>query len=74
VKPLSATRWESHVESVKVIRFQALEIREALLQLAETDNDFKIKSEADSLATHGIENFEFLLGMIIWYEILFVVT
>ena len=74
MKPLSATRWESHVESVKAIRFQVLEIREALLQLAETDNDSKIRSEADSLATHELENFEFLLGMIIWYEILFAVN
>nr|GEV69515.1 zinc finger MYM-type protein 1-like [Tanacetum cinerariifolium] len=58
LKPLSIIRWESHVESVKAIRFQLLEIREALLQVADTDNDSKIKSESKSLATNeeiGIE-------------------
>ena len=36
-------------------------------------NDAKIKSEAKSLY-NALENFEFLLGMIIWYEILFVIN
>ena len=31
----------------------------------------KRKSEADCLATYEIESFEFLLAMIIWYDILF---
>ncbi|KAL5560396.1 hypothetical protein UlMin_036607 [Ulmus minor] len=34
----------------------------------------KIKSEARCLATYELENFEFLLGMIIWYDILFAVN
>ncbi|GJW92482.1 hypothetical protein Tco_0170035 [Tanacetum coccineum] len=44
VKSLSATRWESLVESVKALRFQLSNIREALLQVFETDNDSLIKS------------------------------
>ena len=55
---------------MKVIKFQALEIRSALLQLEKTSKDPKTKSEADCLATYEIESFEFLLGMTIWYDIL----
>jgi hypothetical protein len=69
LKPLSQTRWESHIESVRAIRFQIPQIKEALLQLANVD-DPKTKSEAECLATYEIENFEFLLGMIIWFEVL----
>ena len=73
-KPLSQTRWESRIESVKAIKFQVIEIRDALLQLAKTSEDRKTKSEADCLATYEIESFEFLLGMTIWYDILFAVN
>ncbi|XP_034198263.1 uncharacterized protein LOC117613795 [Prunus dulcis] len=64
------TCWESRIESVRAIRFQAADLREALLQLAESDGDSKITSEANSLATYELGNFEFLLGMVIWYDIL----
>ncbi|KAL8507371.1 hypothetical protein ACS0TY_018064 [Phlomoides rotata] len=33
VKPLSQMRWESHVESVKVIKEQILQIKDALLDM-----------------------------------------
>jgi 6-phosphogluconate dehydrogenase len=42
-----------------------------LLQLAKTSDDPKIKSKANCLATCEMKNFEFLLSMTIWYDILF---
>ncbi|PWA74998.1 zinc finger MYM-type protein 1 [Artemisia annua] len=74
LKPLSITRWESRVESVKAIRYQLSEIREALLQVAEKDNDSKIKSESKSLATNELGDFEFLVSTVIWFDILSVVN
>ncbi|XP_019175777.1 PREDICTED: zinc finger MYM-type protein 1-like, partial [Ipomoea nil] len=74
LKPLPSTRWESRVESVKAIRYQVSDIREALLQVADTDSDSKIQSEAKSLATNELSNFEFLLATIIWFEILSMVN
>ncbi|XP_022877046.1 zinc finger MYM-type protein 1-like [Olea europaea var. sylvestris] len=74
VKSLSQTRWESHVESVKPIMEQTAQIRDALLDLAESNEDPKVKSEAESLATHELQNFEFLFGMIIWHRLLHAVN
>ncbi|KAJ1262638.1 hypothetical protein BS78_09G124200 [Paspalum vaginatum] len=70
LKPLSTTRWESRVDSVKAIRFQMQEIREALLQVSDADNDPTISSEAKSLATNELGGFEFIVAIIIWYEVL----
>ncbi|KAL7150088.1 hypothetical protein ABFS83_05G085000 [Erythranthe nasuta] len=70
VKTLSQTRWESHIESVRVIQSQPIEIRYALIELGETSLDPKIKSEPKCLATYEIENYKFLLSMNIWFELL----
>ncbi|XP_024626895.1 zinc finger MYM-type protein 1-like [Medicago truncatula] len=69
-KSLSSTRWESHVESVKAIRAQMSDFREALLEVSEKDPDSKLCSEAKSLATNELGDFEFLMAIIIWFEIL----
>ncbi|XP_058778632.1 uncharacterized protein LOC131652705 [Vicia villosa] len=74
LKSLSQIHWESRIESVKALRFQTLQIRDALLKLCEIIDEPKIKSEAECLATYELENFEFLLGMVIWYDILFAVN
>ena len=45
-----------------------------MLQLAQKSEDPKTKSEVDSEAIYEIETFEFLLGMTIWYDILFAIN
>lgn len=70
LKSLSTTRWESRVESVKAIRFQLSDIREALLEVGDKDNDIKIQGEAKSLARTEIGDFEFIVSIVIWYQIL----
>ena len=72
VKSLSNTRWESRIKSIKAIRFQAPQIRLALLELYGSKDEPKINSEAESLSK-SIEKFEFLLGMVVWHDILFYV-
>lgn len=64
---MSTSRWESRIDSVKAIRFQVLDIREALLQVAEIDNDSKIRSEAKSLAQNELGDFEFIVSIVVWY-------
>ena len=71
---MSQTWWESRIESIKTLRFQTPQIRDVLLKLGEINNDLKIKSKANCLATYELENFEFLLSMTIWYDILFAVN
>jgi len=46
---------------VKVVRFQTSQIKYALFELAEANDNPKIKGEVDCLATYKLENFEFLL-------------
>nr|TKW38747.1 hypothetical protein SEVIR_1G136300v2 [Setaria viridis] len=74
LKSVSATRWESHVESVKSIRFQCTDIREALLQVSDVDNDPKTRSEAKGLANNELGEYEFIVAIVIWYEVLYAVN
>ncbi|XP_008186326.1 zinc finger MYM-type protein 1-like [Acyrthosiphon pisum] len=69
VKKWSETRWESRVNSVKALRFQLSNIIEALEEVSETANDSIAKSDARSLFIE-ISTYEFILSLIIWYDIL----
>ncbi|KAK8291657.1 hypothetical protein V6Z11_D06G072400 [Gossypium hirsutum] len=71
VKFLSNTHWASQIKSVKAIRFQIPQRRLVLLKLYESYDDAKSNSEA---VVNALESLEFLLGMVIWYEILFAIN
>ncbi|XP_044346445.1 zinc finger MYM-type protein 1-like [Triticum aestivum] len=74
VKSLCKTRWESRIKSVHATRYQAPELIKALLELKRTStDDAKTKSDAKSLA-NALEKFEFILGMVIWHDVLFTVN
>ncbi|XP_066311919.1 uncharacterized protein [Miscanthus floridulus] len=71
LKSVSATRWESRINSVKAIRFQCADIREALLQVSDIDNDPAKSSEAKGLANNELGQYDFIVAVAIWYEVLY---
>lgn len=50
LKSWSDTRWESRLKSVKPVRYQAGQVREALAEVRETTSDAGVKVEAQDLA------------------------
>jgi hypothetical protein len=74
VKSLSNTRWESRIKSVKAIRYQAPQLRKALKSLSE-DRTVEAKDRSDAKNLFDIlGSYEFILGMVIWHDVLFAVN
>lgn len=69
VKSWTDTRWESRLQSVHAVRYQAFEIREALLEARQKINDPVAKVEAQSLAEE-VGSYRFLICCVVWFEIL----
>uniref|UniRef100_A0A672Y3A4 TTF-type domain-containing protein n=1 Tax=Sphaeramia orbicularis TaxID=375764 RepID=A0A672Y3A4_9TELE len=65
----SDTRWESRISSVKAVRYQAAEVRDALLEVRDNTTDPVIKTEAQSLAEE-VGSYRFSICTVVWYDIL----
>ena len=73
VKLLSNTRWESRIKSMQFIRYQTPQIRKALKELEKSTTDVRdpaAVSDAQSLFS-ALGNFEVIVGMVIWHDVLF---
>jgi hypothetical protein len=69
-KALSATHWESHIENAKAIKNQAPELRDTLIEIANSFKEDVVMAEAKGLCKNALEDFEFLISLCIWYKIL----
>ncbi|GAA6090969.1 zinc finger MYM-type protein 1-like [Tachysurus ichikawai] len=69
LKSWSETRWESSIDSIQAVRYQAGQVREALLEVRETTQDPVVKVEAQSLAEE-IGSYRFSICTVICYDIL----
>jgi len=70
LKPLSNTRWESRIESIKPLKYQLGEIYDSLIQINEDETeDMNTRLLAQSLCKK-IQSFKFICATIIWYKIL----
>ncbi|XP_050130318.1 uncharacterized protein LOC126606952 [Malus sylvestris] len=70
LKSLSTTRWESHIESVKAIKSQVAQVRNALFTLVEITENPRLSRDAECLASGELSSFDFVLSLVIWYDIL----
>ena len=72
-KPLSNTRGECRINSVKAIFYLAGEVFDALVEISEITDEPEVKAEAESLANH-LKHYKFLVSLIFWYNVLFKVN
>jgi len=69
LKSWADTRWESPINSVAAVRFQAAKVRDALLEVRDTIADPTIKVKAQSLAEE-VGSYRFCICTVVWYDIL----
>ena len=68
LKTWSDTRWDSRINSIEAVRYQASNIREALLKIRGV-TDPLTKVEAQSLAEE-VGSYRFIICTVVWYDIL----
>ncbi|GBP00580.1 hypothetical protein EVAR_76875_1 [Eumeta japonica] len=68
LKPLSETRWECRVASVKAVKLQLSDICDALKDLVENTTDLQLVNECHSIEKE-ITTYEFVVSLVIWYDI-----
>jgi len=73
LKPLSDSRWEAKIDSIKAVRFQLGGILDALEKLEEVEKDGKTVSEANLLSGE-IVSMQFLMCLLVWYDLLSEIT
>ncbi len=73
LKPLSDTRWEAKLDSVKALRYQLGGVLDALENLERESKDGKISSEAHALSNE-IQTMEFMTCLVIWNDMLTEIT
>jgi hypothetical protein len=69
-KDIVGNSLESHIESVKAIRSQVAELRDALIEISNSSKDDVVMAEAKGLCNNALEDFEFLINLCIWYKFL----
>lgn len=70
LKQVCETRWEARINSVSAVLYQYGSVIKSLEQLSEDSNDATISSEGKSLQIH-MEDFSFLVCLVIWHDLLF---
>ncbi|XP_065650772.1 uncharacterized protein LOC136078883 [Hydra vulgaris] len=72
--PLSDTRWESRVESLKTLKYEYSKVYDALVEIANSSEyATSIKFQANNLAKQ-MSKFTFMVSLSVWYDILFQVN
>ncbi|XP_068250235.1 uncharacterized protein [Palaemon carinicauda] len=69
LKSWTDTRWESRINSVEVVRFQAAKVRDAFLEVRASTADPAIKIEAQALAEE-VGSYRFSICTVVLYDTL----